>query len=265
MSYSRYNCHKSKSLITVPWFPQSMPEHWEKDGISHGYSWSRTTVGAQVDLLQRRSVMDSGSTSASLSDVLSVFHILKTDRHSIHVIDVGHYTMGHPLPPNYRWSSSLLHSTVPVSLCLQCLGSSLQRERNCVHFESPIVGANACKTDIPNGRGPHFIACTFCFLTKPTNEPGDTARQKQSSSILELATYCYNVLKKQLSPLSWHKAVRLPHELSHIQLKWWWECTAEREKLHFSWHDSLSPQSSFMYANANSKDGSVGLEWGEGE
>lgn len=117
---------------------------------------------------------------------------------------------------------------------------------------------------IPNGRGLHFIACTFCFLTKPTNEPGDTARQKQSSSILELATYCYNVLKKQLSPLSWHKAVCVPHELSHIQLKWWWECTTEREKLHFSWHDSLSPQSSFMYANANSKDGSVGLGWGEG-
>lgn len=172
--------------------------------------------------------------------------------------------MGHLLPPNYRWSSSLLHSTGPVSMCLQCLGSSLQRERNCVHFESPIVGANVCQTDIPKGRGLHFIACTFCFLTKSTNEPGDTARQKQSSSILELATYCYNVLKKQLSPLSWHKAVHVPHELSHIQLKWWWECTTEREKLHFSWHDSLSPQSSFMYANANSKDGSVGLRWGGG-
>lgn len=59
---------------------------------------------------------------------------------------------------------------------------------------------------------PAVIVCTFCFLTNITNtwaSPGDTTRQKQSSPIIELTTYCYVVLQKQLSPVSWYKAIHI--------------------------------------------------------
>lgn len=69
------------------------------------------------------------------------------------------------------------------------------------------------------GMWPAVIVCTFCFLTNITNtrgSPGETTRQKQSSPIIELTTYCYVVLQKQLSPVSWYKAMHIHMQvLSH--------------------------------------------------
>ena len=60
------------------------------------------------------------------------------------------------------------------------------------------------------GRGPTVIVCTLCFLTNIMNtwtSPGETTRQKQSSPIIELTTYCCVVWQKQLSTVSWHRAM----------------------------------------------------------
>lgn len=54
------------------------------------------------------------------------------------------------------------------------------------------------------------------FLTNTWASPGDTTRQRQSSPIIELTTYCYIVLQKQLSSVSWHKAMHIHMQaLSH--------------------------------------------------
>lgn len=114
-----------------------------------------------------------------------------------------------------KMGSSLLYSVAPVSMCLQHFGFCCTKKRNTICFESPIVGVNVCvRQTFQRGTACTLSSTPSAFLTNPQMSLGDAARQKQSSCILELTTYCYNVLKKQLSSVSWHKAVRT-QALSH--------------------------------------------------
>lgn len=163
---------KARDICNCSQVLQSVPEPCENDGVSYGSSicsWSRTTIGAEVD--HRRSVT--------------------------HITNVGFYTVGHPLHRNYRWVLSSLYNAAPVSMCLQRFWFCCTKKRNSIHFESPIVGVNVCdRQTFQRGAACTLLCAPSASLTNPQMSLGDAARQKQSSCILELTTYCYSVLKK---------------------------------------------------------------------
>lgn len=53
--------------------------------------------------------------SISVNSPVCIPHFVNWQKQSTHITDVGYYTVGHLLPPHYRWSSSLFYSVVSVS------------------------------------------------------------------------------------------------------------------------------------------------------
>ena len=99
---------------------------------------------SEVDLQPWRSAMIQPALHVSVGNLVCTPHFINWKKQPTHIIDAGFYTVGHPLHPNYRWASSSFHNAATVSMCLQRVGFCCTNKRNAIHFESPIVGVNAC-------------------------------------------------------------------------------------------------------------------------
>lgn len=106
---------------------QSVPVPCENDGVSYGssiYSWSRTTIGPEVDLHHWRSVMIQAALQRCCrkSSLYSTFCKLKETTHA------HHWCWIHPFHPNYRWALHYWTVLLLLACVYSILGFAVQRK-----------------------------------------------------------------------------------------------------------------------------------------
>lgn len=126
MSYTSYKFCKKKScdICNCSLVLPSVPEPCVNYGVSYGssiYSWSRKTLGAEVDLRHWRS---DDSCSTAVRNPICIPHFGNRKKQPTHIIDLGfiHYI---------QITDELLHHyTMPLlSACVHnVLGFSVQRK-----------------------------------------------------------------------------------------------------------------------------------------